>query len=181
MIGAERTPLGRVLIVGPHSSGKSTLAVNLASRLGATVVELGDVVREHATEVAGSSSLVRVAAELMASDSLFIPKAAAAIVRASEPPTVIVGPRTSVEFDALLDWLHPLVSVGLDTPVDTRRSRWQLRHLPSSDTWEERERLEGEWETSKLIPRCHVVVDGTAAIESQVKSVLQHLGCGAAI
>lgn len=128
-----------VLVVGPHSSGKSTFANELAAVNDGTVVEMGDVVRDEA-RLQSRPSLVELAADLMDSDRLHIATRVARKALAAGPGlVVVVGPRTRDEFIYLCHELPSVLTVGMTVSTDLRRVRWAERSIGFSDTWESRE------------------------------------------
>jgi len=163
-----------VVIVGRHSSGKSTLARAVAAAANARVFELGTGVRKAARD-RGLRNLVGVAHDLLAENPIYL--AVAAIHRAGGQSNrcIFVGARTAVEFDYLLANLQNPLTVGLKATTKYRRRQWNHRHLKFSDTWDEREWRETHWETDKLIQHCELIIDASDDLEiksSQICEVL---------
>ena len=92
-----------LLLVGLHSSGKTTLAQAIASTGPFSILELGDGVREEARR-RGENNLVRVASEILSSESpTKLAKLAAKRARAlDDRVAVFVGARTLQERDLLV-------------------------------------------------------------------------------
>ncbi|MFL6101371.1 MAG: hypothetical protein ACJ71T_15605 [Actinomycetales bacterium] len=160
-----------LVIVGLHSSGKSTLARLIASTTHTRVTELGDAVRSAARAQAGSS-LVSVARDLLAADPLSL--ARSAVFRGAQPPAsqIYVGPRTTLELEYLLRNLDGAVTVGLRTSPEIRKRRWEHRHLSFGDTWDEREWQESNWGTEKLLSECDIVINGGQDVERKVSGII---------
>lgn len=150
-----------MVIVGLHSSGKTTLARALAETVGdgRRILEMGDVVR-HEASARHRRNLVQLADELIRNDPLYI-VARLQDRAAGVPPEslVVVGPRTSIELNALRQH-GPTLVIGVQTPDKIRHSRWQRRRLSYADTWQERETLEREWGTRELLELSDIVVEG---------------------
>ena len=163
-----------VVIVGLHSSGKTTLARALASALDVRVLELGFGVRQ-AAQAAGRDVLVDVARDLMAEDPLFLAKAALDRAGPDRQHSIFVGPRTAIEFEYLGAELSAPLTVGLNASDEYRHDRWRHRHLKYADKWDWREWQELHWETDKLIQNCQVVVSAADEIEVKKNFVLSEL------
>lgn len=161
-----------LLLVGLHSSGKSTLAQAIASTGAFAVLELGDGVREEARR-RGETNLVRVASEILSSESpTSLAKLAAKRARALEDRVaVFVGARTLLERDLLASLYPALIIVGLSTPDTLRRDRWRRRQIMATDKWLERERWESRWQTRTLVQQCHLRLSGTESIPNMCKKV----------
>jgi len=150
---------GALVIVGLHSAGKTTLSHRLSQLLGGRrIVELGDLVRDEAQRN-GSNSLLKTAESMMLLAPDEIAKRALESLSISEIGPIVVGPRTHAELAILRSELHASV-VAVDTPDAVRRGRWRRRHLHISDTWEERERWEANWQTADLIRSADLMVSG---------------------
>lgn len=164
-----------VVIVGTHSSGKSTLANSIASQVsGATVYEMGDIVRREA-RLRGSTHLLETARSLMEMDPLFIPKSVIEQATLSgADPALIVGPRTLTELRYLKGFAP--ITVGVHVSDHMRRARWLRDHATDSDTWAQREFQESRWGTPSLINMCELVVDGSRPLEERTRLLIQTIG-----
>ena len=163
-----------LIIVGLHSSGKSTLAAAVARVLGGAVVEMGDVVR-RAARARGGRHLVLVAEQLLNEDPLAIARSAVRLAARRRAPVTVVGPRTAEELHFLLSAFPAAVVIGLDAASDLRRKRWARRHLSYADTWEERETREAKWGTADLLQSCDLVLASSDNLDKQLGAVLRHL------
>ena len=161
-----------LLLVGLHSSGKTTLAQAIASTGPFSILELGDGVREEARR-RGENNLVRVASEILSSDSpTKLAKLAAKRAQAlDDRVAVFVGARTLQERDLLVSLYPELIIVGLATPDIIRRERWRQRQIMASDKWLERERWELRWQTRSLVQQSHIRLSGTESIPSMCKKI----------
>lgn len=148
-----------IVIVGLHSSGKTTLARRISHESGRMVLEMGDVVRAEAAR-RHARNLVKLAHSLLEAGPRFIvERTLEKAADAGNRGLIIVGPRTEPELIHLQSSLDCL-TVGISTPDSIRSSRWRHRRLSFSDTWEDRERREQSWGTRELIGLCDVVVSG---------------------
>lgn len=163
-----------IIIVGLHSSGKTTLARTLASVLGVRVFELGFGVRQ-AAQAAGRDVLVEVARDLMGDDPLFLAKCAIERAGSQRQHSIFVGPRTPVEFEFLVGQLIAPVTVGLNATYEYRHDRWRHRHLKYADKWEQREWQERHWETGKLIQNCRIIVNAADELGAKQNFILKEL------
>lgn len=161
-----------LLVVGLHSSGKTTLSQAIASLGGFVIIELGDGVREEARRRA-ETNLVRVASGILASDDpAKLAKLASKRARANQARIpIFVGARTTLERDFLLSLFPQLLVVGLNTPDLVRRERWKHRQIMATDRWSERERWENRWQTRILVNQSDLRLAGTDSIPSMCKSV----------
>ncbi len=148
-----------IVIVGLHSSGKTTLARRISTESGRIVLEMGDVVRAEAAR-RHARNLVELAHSLLEAGPRFIvERTLDKAADAGDQGLIIVGPRTEPELIHLQSSLDCL-TVGVSTPDSIRRTRWRHRRLSFSDTWEDRERREQSWGTRELVGLCDVVVNG---------------------
>lgn len=155
-----------VVIVGLHSSGKSTLARAVGHYFNARVFELGDGVRQ-AAQHKGSENLVEVAHDLLAIDELYLARSAIERAGTSQQHSIFVGPRTIAEFEFIMDTLNDPLTVGLRAEREYRYKRWQHRHLKYNDTWDQREWHEALWKTDELIPVCKIPIDATNDLKAK--------------
>jgi adenylate kinase family enzyme len=169
MITKTRRDLA-VVIVGLHSSGKSTLAKGLASAANLRIFELGDGVREAARKSA-THNLVQLAGALMGDDPLYLPRLAVQRAGQDLRRSIFVGPRTAAEFDYLASALTDPLTLGLKATTEYRYRRWRHRHLRYDDTWEQRECYEQQWGTSRLIDRCDIVLDASEDLTRKLSIV----------
>lgn len=161
-----------VLLVGLHTSGKSTLSQALASTGPFWIFELGDGVREEARR-RKQTNLVRVASDLLAGDDpVCLARLACKRARALPDRTpIFVGARTVAEKDFISAMYPSLLVVGLSTPDSTRRERWRSRQMMATDKWLERERWEGRWQTRALVQGADVKLSGTESIPAMCKRI----------
>jgi adenylate kinase family enzyme len=159
-----------MMIVGAHSSGKTTLAHYLANELGVPHLEMGDVVRREARR-RGEDNLVLLAEQILSQDPTFIARIALNQIHALDVPAVIlVGPRTHLEFSTLIE-AHPFLTVGIETNDVTRHRWWLEKRLEFNDTWEDRESREKRWQTHELAQRCNLVLDGQSSPQQHAEAV----------
>ncbi len=139
-----------LLLVGLHSSGKTTLSQAFSSTGDYLVFELGDGVREIASR-RSQTNLVRIASEVLAgNDPVLLAKMAVAKARIFNGVVpVFVGARTVEERDYLVSCYPRLLVIGLNTPSSTRLARWKKRQMMATDKWEERE----QWEALRALRR----------------------------
>lgn len=161
-----------ILLVGLHSSGKSTLSQALASTGPFWIFELGDGVREEARR-RRETNLVRVASDILTgSDPIRLAKIARK--RANALPDripVFVGARTSAEKEFISAAYPSLLVVGLSTSDAIRRDRWRSRQMMSTDKWIERERWEARWKTRALVQAADLCLNGTESIPVMCKKI----------
>jgi cytidylate kinase len=162
-----------LVIVGLHSSGKTTLARALGFALNAQVFELGFGVHE-AAQSSGRDVLVEVAYELLRDDPLYLARSAVERAGPELRHGIFVGPRTQAELDFLVSRLAP-VTVGLYAAHDYRLERWRHRHLKYADKWDRRESQEQDWGTSKLVKGCQLILNAADDLEVKQKTVLGEL------
>ncbi len=148
-------PYQGLIVVGRHSSGKSTFARALAGQRDAQVIELGDGVRREAARLQ-ETSLVQMATQLLNWDPLYLADYALRRVRA--PSVIFVGPRTQVEIDHLRKGCGITWTIGIDTPTDLRFQRWRQRHLRYTDSWQARELQESTWRVEALVTAADIVL-----------------------
>jgi adenylate kinase family enzyme len=161
-----------LLLVGLHSSGKTTLSQAIASTGPFAIFELGDGVRDEARRQR-ETNLVRVASQILASDEP-TKLVKLAVRRARSTPgqiPIFVGARTTIERDLLASLFPQLLVIGLNTPDPVRRDRWKRRQIMATDHWTERERWEGRWQTRMLIVQSDLRLTGTDSIPSMCKRV----------
>lgn len=163
-----------IVVVGLHSAGKTTIARALAKKLRVPMLELGQVVRREAAH-RRSSSLVQLAAQILADDPLYIARETLAHLRDRPAMAIVVGPRTAAELDHLKSSAARTLTVGIDASPEVRARQWRRRHLRFDDTWDEREWQERQWETAKLIPTCDIVLQAGNDITIKCLMVLSRL------
>jgi dephospho-CoA kinase len=161
-----------ILIVGLHSSGKSTLSQALASTGPYWIFELGDGVRDEARK-RKESNLVRLASEILSGrDPVLLARLAVKRARAmSDRVPIFVGARTALECDYLKNAYHSLLIVGLSTHDSVRRERWRARQILATDKWIEREKWESRWGTRSLVQQAKLRLDGTESILNMCKKI----------
>lgn len=161
-----------LLIVGLHSSGKTTLARALCSSDLYRFYELGDGVREVA-QAREITSLVEMASQILAGeDPVLLAKMATR--RANDGPKglpIFVGARTVTERDYLASCYSELIVIGLSTPNIVRKQRWETKHLVSSDVWGEREKWEAHWHTQLLVDNSDLILSGVEGVSQLCKSI----------
>jgi adenylate kinase family enzyme len=161
-----------LLIVGLHSSGKSTLSQALASTGPYWIFELGDGVREEARK-RRESNLVRVASGILSgNDPILLARAAIKRARAmNDRVPIFVGARTAQERDHLKTAYPSLLVIGLSTHDSIRRERWRTRQMLATDKWIEREKWESRWETRSLVQQAELRLIGTESILNMCKKI----------
>lgn len=168
-----------ILVVGLHSSGKTTLSQAFASTGPYAIFELGDGVREIALR-SGMTNLVRIASEILSgSDPTKL--ATLAIEKAKALETIIpvfVGARTVKERDQIVSSFAELIIIGLSVPQATRKIRWKQRQITATDQWAERELWESSWQTMTLVNEAHIkltATDPTSKLCLKITSELKNL------
>lgn len=166
-----------LIILGRHSTGKTWLAQELSRALGFVVIELGDTVRHEALR-RGSTCLVRLAAELIEADPLYIAKAALEDPRARRTGVILVGPRTLDELDYLRREFPQTLAIGLTAPTHVRFHRWQQRSFDFdfTDTWNERELVEGQWGATELLAKSDVTITATDVVLQRCVALVRDFG-----
>ncbi|MBS4088538.1 hypothetical protein [Pseudomonas rustica] len=156
-----------ILIVGLHSSGKSTLSKAFSLTGPFEVFELGDGVRETASQL-GKTNLVLVASEILSSGepTKLVKIALEKSKNLKDTIPIFVGARTIAEKNHLLSFFPDLITLGLKSSEKTRKERWNSRQLQNSDKWIEREKWEANWQTSTLVNESHAILNSTDSIPS---------------
>lgn len=173
MASRSKTPVRpAILVVGLHSSGKSTLSQTLASTGPYWVFELGDGVRDEARRLK-QTNLVLLASHLLGGeDPVCLARLACKRARAlPDRIPIFVGARTSFERDFLAAAYPKLLVVGLCTSDATRRERWRSRQMLASDKWIERERHEKRWQTRALVQHADLRLNGTESVPSMCNRI----------
>ncbi|WAT27708.1 hypothetical protein [Pseudomonas sp. GXZC] len=161
-----------LLLVGLHSSGKTTLSQAFSSTGDYLIFELGDGVREIARR-RSQTNLVRIASEILAgSDPVLLAKMAVAKARVfNDVVPVFVGARTTEERDYLVRCYPKLLVIGLNTSCSIRLARWNKRQMMATDKWEEREQWERSWCTELLVDESCLQLSGESAIPKMCSTI----------
>lgn len=165
-----------ILIVGLHSSGKSTLSQAFSLTGSFEIFELGDGVREIALKL-GRTNLVRVASEILSSsEPTKLVKIALEKSRKSKKAIpIFVGARTIAEKDLLQSFFPDLVIIGLHSAEKIRKKRWNNRQLKNTDKWSEREKWEATWQTSTLVAESHIIINSADSVSNLCLNLLTEI------
>jgi len=164
-----------LLLVGHFASGKSTVAMRLAERLGCQVVEVGDIVRSSA-KAAGEPTFRHAEQVLTSSQPLTFAYQAGERINAIEGLVVVVGIRRPDEL-SLLRKIRPSLVVALSASPAIRRKRWQERQADGTRIaevpWDERDEVERSWGLDEVMKSAEVVIDANRPIDIVVDAVEQ--------
>jgi dephospho-CoA kinase len=163
-----------LILVGHFATGKSSVAVALSMNTDIPVIEIGDIVRDQATQSGSKTVLEHASNVILKGDRLtFVTEALVRARKLGDAPYIIVGPRTTVELEFLRTNLTNSFTVALEASEFVRKARWSSRNRVPEFDWEVRDAIERSWGLDNVIYSADRIIDSSPDLDFVINEVEQ--------